>query len=164
MLPSSPGKKYAIVRSTPEEYPDYPYPECILGGWEALLTSDQRMVMEAAKTRRGWETLLDEDRRRVLEASKVDRDNEAGNTEVDERKISSSYTGFDALDADVQKMVRDKLAANKQWESEHGCLWFETPAPDILRSRRLWFLDRRRQVYQMIANNSYPVRTVIHRT
>ncbi len=72
------------------------------------------------------------------------------------------YTGFDALDADAQQAIRDKLDANKQWETQNGCLWFKAPQKTVNASR--WHQDRCRQVAQMIADDSYPVRTVIYRS
>jgi hypothetical protein len=124
-----PTKRWAIIRSQPVMVSGYPYPECILGGWTALLTRAEKAVVDA---------------------------------KVSEYRQILGYTGFDALDADAQQAIRDKLDANKQWEKQNGCLWFKAPQKTVDASR--WYQDRRRQVAQMIADDSYPVRTVIYRS
>ena len=124
-------KRFVILRNTPEEYADYPHPECILGGWEALLTEDQRKSMGA---------------------------------KLDEKKKASGATGFHTLDADVQKMVKDKLEENKEWERMFGRLRFATPSFSTRRNKGRWLQNRREQVEQMIATNLYPVHTAIYRT
>jgi hypothetical protein len=127
-------KKWAIIRSQPVMVSGYPYPECILGGWTVLLTQAEKAVVDAKVGEGGL-----------------------------------GYTGFDALDADAQQAIRGKLDANKQWEKQHGCIWFKAPPQRIVATSwkdnsRHWHQNRRRQVAQMIANDSYPVRTVIYRS
>lgn len=127
-------QKWAMIRSQPVMVSGYPYPKCILGGWTALLTQAEKDVVDA----------------KVNEVSVL------------------GYTGFDALDADVQQAIRDKLDANKQWEKQHGCIWFKPAAMTVdagwKDNSRRWHQNRLRQVARMIADDSYPVRTVIYRS
>jgi hypothetical protein len=138
--------------------PGYPHPECITGGWTALLSDAQKAIVAA----------------KVTEKQSIDSG------------YYYSYTGFDALDDEAQAEIRYKLNENKQWERIHGTVWFKTPDPlnpklkslpntaDMAQKREWegqykmdaihWLSSRRRQVKQMAVNDGYPVRTYIHRT
>ena len=124
-----PPQRFVILRTVPEEYADYPHPECILGGWEALLSEEQKRSMKA----------------------KLDG-------------IAGGATGFHTLDADVQKMVKDKLNENEEWERVYGRLRFATPSFSTRRNKGRWLQNRREQVRNMIEANSYPTHTPIYRT
>jgi len=149
-------KQWVIARKDPVITSGYPYPECITGGWTALLTDDEKGIVDA----------------------KVNAMKSINKT------FYSSYTGFDALDSETQKSICDKLDANKQWEKEHGRLWFREPMavdPNLLNlpkdyaqqtgwqdkykaDARIWLVSRQRQAMRMIARNEYPVRSYIYRT
>jgi hypothetical protein len=150
-------KHWAIARKSPMIMPGYPHPECITGGWTALLNEVQTEIVTA----------------KIIAMQRIDRG------------YYFSYTGFDALDAETQADIRKKLNENKQWEKINGPVWFHTPDPhspklkimpdttdkkqttewrgqltaDVLR----WLSSRRRQVKRMVVDDGYPVRTYIYR-
>jgi hypothetical protein len=126
-----PPRRFVILRTVPEEYANYPHPECILGGWEALLSNEQKKLMKERKAK------------------------------LDGKVIAGGTTGFHTLDADVQKMVKDKLNENEEWERVYGRLRFTT-AP--ISTKGQWLKDRKTQVENMIATNFYPTHTPIYRT
>jgi hypothetical protein len=158
MDPTRHRKQWAIVRKAPEVFPDYPHPECITGGWMALLSDAERAVAEA----------------KAMEMRGIDGG------------IYNSYTGYDALSAETQASVRAKLDANKEWERTHGTIWFRPPKPldprllvlpdskDSMQKREWkgkymvdafrWLSHRRREAGRMVTAKAFPVRTYIART
>jgi hypothetical protein len=152
-------KQWVIIRNSPDVRSDYPYPECITGGWMALLSEAERGIVDA----------------KALEMRRIDS------------HIFAQYTGFDALDAETQASIRQKLDENKQWERTYGTVWFRTPDPvdprlltmpedsgNSLQTRvwrgwyitaqSIWLGSRRRQANRMMARNAFPTRTYIART
>jgi hypothetical protein len=90
----------------------YPFPDAILGGWEALVDpSTKESVLAQAKASGkypAWARLMTiaEQRRRIL---------------------------FEAMGADVKADVLRKLAANKAWEKQFGCIRFQPTTDDELK-------------------------------
>jgi hypothetical protein len=141
-----------IICKEPNAAPGYPYPQCITDGWPALLNNEEREVVDARV-----KTMLDID-----------------------RAFYTGYTGFDALSPESQASIRSKLEENKQWEKNHGPVWFQATgsidstilgkvvqtdwkATYYLFANR-WLTSRRRQVLGMRQNNEYSVRSYIFRT
>ena len=93
----------------------YPFPDAILGGWEALVDpSTKESVLAQAKASgkyAAWARLMTiaEQRRRIL---------------------------FETMGADVKADVVRKLAANKAWEKQFGCIRFQPTADDELQLHR----------------------------
>ena len=151
-------KQWAIIRSSPDVRPGYPHPECITGGWMALLSEAERGIVDA----------------KALEMRRIDS------------HVFAQYTGFDALDAETQASIHQKLDDNKQWERTYGTIWFRTPDPldprllalpennrDSLQTRvwkgwyttahGIWLGSRRRQASRMMDRNAFPIRTYVAR-
>jgi hypothetical protein len=149
-----PKKHWVIARKAPAFVPDYPHPECITGGWSALLDEKQKGVVQA----------------KVAEMKKLDK------------TYYACYTGFDSLDDNTRTSIHAKLEENKAWEKKFGSLWLKTPEstspPPVMpvtdnekRVWRLWFntarskasSSRREQVAEMVKDNEFTVRTYIYR-
>ena len=69
-----PHRRGVIIRESPMILPGYPHPECLAGGWPALLSVAQKAVMTA----------------KVVEMQTI------------RSGYYCSYTGFDALDDETQ--------------------------------------------------------------
>ena len=96
-----PKKQRLMINKDPPTMSGYPHPECITGGWTALLSVEEKKLVDA----------------RVVEMKDIDD------------KFYYTYTGFDALDFETQQIIRIKLESNKRWERMRGTVLFRAPEP-----------------------------------
>jgi hypothetical protein len=90
-----------MISKIPPTMSGYPHPECITGGWTALLSVEEKKLVDA----------------KVKEMKDIDGG------------FYYSYTGFDALDFETQQIIRIKLESNKRWERMRGTVRFRAPGP-----------------------------------
>jgi hypothetical protein len=149
---AAPRRHSVIICKEPNTVPGYPYPQCITGGWPALLSGEERGLVDT--------------RVKTMKAA--------------DPMFYAGYTGFDALSPESQASIRSKLAENKLWERRHGPVFFQvsglidsTILGNVAQSDwkatfcllyNRWLTGRRRQVMRMTGNNEYLVRSYIFRT
>lgn len=142
--------RFAILPARPAYRSGYPHPECILGGWRALLTAKEQLALVDAAARRdgstGFDALDARTRAEIRTKLRANREWERANGPI----------WFDppSLDEGLVLPVGRSDAAQdaREWKA---AFWIASRLADA---------SRRRQVARMIVRDLYPVRIVIRRS